>query len=397
MNKKPTILLVHNAYQLLGGEDTVVANEKKLLEEHGHEVIVYSRNNSELKKFTKIQKLCLPFITIFNPKTFREVKKIIKEKNIDVVHVHNTLCLISPAVFLAANRCKVPVVQTIHNFRMICANAALYRDGNVCEDCLKTGNKCALQHKCYRNSFLQTLSMLITYKIHYMFGTFSKVNFIFLTDFNKQKILQTKVNRRKNGVKEVNTFIKPNFTDYKSEIIPYEERKKQVIYVGRIEEIKGIKLLLESWDKNSEVQLIICGTGPLEEWMKQYIQDNQLKNVTYLGYTEHEKLMKIIGESKGVILPSVCYEGFPMTIVESFACATPVIGNEIGNIACIIRDGVNGILIKQEEFDKLNLALSRLNSEMSTNAFKDYRELYEKEENYKILNEIYQKIGRSIK
>lgn len=137
MEKKQKILLVHNYYKIPGGEDSVVFNEKKLLEEHGHEVILYTRSNSEIDKFGICKKFALLFTSVFNRKTYRDIKKIIRKEKIDIVHVHNTLSLISPSVFYAARECGVPVVQTIHNFRMICPGATLYRNGNVCEECLE--------------------------------------------------------------------------------------------------------------------------------------------------------------------------------------------------------------------------------------------------------------------
>ena len=154
--KKKNILIVHNYYQIPGGEDTVVANEKKMLEKHGHKVILYSRNNAELKQMSKIQKAFLPITTVFNPRTYRDIKKLIGEEKIEVVHVHNTLNLVSPAVYYAARRMKVPVVQTIHNFRLLCPGATFYRDGHICEDCVEYGLKCAVKNSCYRGSKIQT-------------------------------------------------------------------------------------------------------------------------------------------------------------------------------------------------------------------------------------------------
>ena len=167
---KKKILIVHNYYQIPGGEDTVVANEKKLLEDHGHEVILYTRHNAELKTMSKIRKLALVFTTIYNPRTVKDIKRIIKENSIDIVHVHNTLNLISPSVYYAARSCKVPVARTIHNFRLLCPGATFYRDGHICEDCVEHGLRCALKHSCYRGSRLQTLVCVISTKIHRMTG-----------------------------------------------------------------------------------------------------------------------------------------------------------------------------------------------------------------------------------
>ncbi|WP_377519783.1 glycosyltransferase [Priestia megaterium] len=208
---KPKILIVHNYYQIPGGEDTVVENEKKMLEDHGHEVIVYSRNNSELQKMSKFQKLGLPFSTVFSIRTYREVKRIIKQQNIDIVHVHNTLNLISPSVYYAAFSCKVKVIQTVHNFRLVCPGALLYRDGNICEDCIHKGLRCAIFNNCYRDSKLQTLACVITLKTHRFLGTYKNINYICLTEFNKEKLLE--VNRGgKKIIDPKKVFVKPNFT-----------------------------------------------------------------------------------------------------------------------------------------------------------------------------------------
>ncbi|KZD58120.1 MULTISPECIES: glycosyltransferase [Bacillus] len=210
MEKKKKILMVHNYYQIPGGEDTVVINEKKLLEEHGYTVLLYSRNNNELRKMSKLQKLCLPFTTVFSIRTYREVKAIIKRNKIDVVHVHNTLNLISPSVYYAAFSTKTPVIQTIHNFRLLCPGALFYRDGQICEDCVDKGLKCAVTNKCYRGSKIQTLACVFTLKIHRFLGTYKKLNYICLTEFNKEKLLQ--LNKGKKQIIDPNkVFIKPNF------------------------------------------------------------------------------------------------------------------------------------------------------------------------------------------
>jgi hypothetical protein len=211
-DRKQTVLVVHNYYQVPGGEDTVVANEMKLLQEHGHKVILYTRDNSELKTMSKFSKMLLPFTTIFNPRTYREIKKFIKKEKIEIVHVHNTLNLISPSVYYAALRCKVPVVQTIHNFRLLCPGATFYRDGHICEDCVSKGMRCAVQHRCYRNSRLQTLACVINTKFHRMTGIYRKINYICLTEFNKEKLLQLNRPGNRKVITPEKVFIKPNFT-----------------------------------------------------------------------------------------------------------------------------------------------------------------------------------------
>lgn len=210
--RKPKVLIVHNYYQIPGGEDTVVANEKKLLEDHGHQVFFYSRSNSELSEMNKLKKLLLPFTIIFNLRTYRDVKRIIKDKHIDIVHVHNTLSLISPSVYYAAFSCNVPVVQTVHNFRLMCPGATFYRDGHICEDCIERGLKCAIKNKCYRNSRLQTFMCVVNTKIHRMTGAYRKLNYICLTEFNKKKLLQLNRDGKKQIIDPDKVYVKPNFT-----------------------------------------------------------------------------------------------------------------------------------------------------------------------------------------
>ena len=173
-SKKQNILIVHNYYQIPGGEDTVVENEKRMLEEHGHKVILYTRNNAELKRMSKLRKLFLPVTTVFNPKSYKEIKQLIKKENIEVVHVHNTLNLVSPAVYYAAKAMKVPVVQTIHNFSFIVSRCNFYRDGHICEDCVEHGLKCAVKHSCYRGSKAQTLACVLSTWFHRMTGIYGK-------------------------------------------------------------------------------------------------------------------------------------------------------------------------------------------------------------------------------
>ena len=189
--EKYRILQIHNFYQIPGGEDVVVRNEKKLLEEHGHEVFTYYRSNKELNEGNKLKKLFIPFTAVYSLKTCREVKKIIRENKIDIVHVHNTLMMVSPSVFYAAFQCKVPVVQTLHNFRMLCPAGSFFRNNVICEEWVNGGLKCAIRHKCYRGSKIQTMVSSAILWIHRFLGTYYRVNFICLTEFNKNKLLSS--------------------------------------------------------------------------------------------------------------------------------------------------------------------------------------------------------------
>lgn len=386
--KKKNILIVHNYYQIPGGEDTVVANEKKMLEDYGHQVFFYSRNNSELNYLKWYQKLIFPFTLIFNIKTYQDVKRIIIQNKIDIVHVHNTLSLISPSVYYSAQKCRVPIVQTIHNFRLLCPAATFYRDGHICEECVNHGLLCAVKHNCYRDSKLQTLACVISTKIHRMTGIYGRIDYICLTEFNKKKLLRLK------KINPKRVFIKPNFSDVDlCDMIPLDERKNQFVFAGRLDKLKGIDLLLKAWKhvensingRTDPIQLIICGKGPLADWCHTFIKDNGLANVEMKGFVTNEEVRKIIGESKALIIPTQWYEGFPMTIAEAYSVGTPVIGSDIGNVGNLILN--NQYKFKHDSITSLVqciLRFSNINCEMNELVYET------KTENYKKLIDIYQ-------
>ena len=389
ISKKQNILIVHNYYQIPGGEDTVVANEQKMLKDHGYKVILYSRNNSELKHMSKLKKLCLPFTTIFNPRTYREVKKLIRDEDVNIVHVHNTLNLISPAVYYAALKCKIPVVQTVHNFRLLCPGATFYRDGHICEDCVEYGLHCAVKHSCYRGSKAQTLICVLSTKIHRLTGIYERINYICLTDFNKKKLLSFE------QIKPENVFVKPNFVETDIDIIPFDQRQDQYVFAGRLDKLKGIDVLFEAWKLmgTDAPKLIVCGIGPMEEWCKQYVRENSL-NVEMKGFVSNEETRQLIASSKAMILPTQWYEGFPMSIAEAFSVGTPVIGSNMGNVGSLIKDKFTGIKIQCETPVELQKAVNRIenNTDIYETTIKEYKSLYTAKKNYETMNYIYQSV-----
>lgn len=384
--RKQNILIVHNYYQIPGGEDTVVANEKQMLEDHGHKVVLYSRNNSELKEMSTLQKLMLPFTTVFNPRTYRDIKHLIKTEKIDIVHVHNTLNLISPAVYYAARVMGVPVVQTIHNFRLLCPGATFYRDGHICEDCVSKGLMCSVKHRCYRNSRLQTLACVISTKIHRMTGIYGKISYICLTEFNKDKLIQLK------QIKPDRVYVKPNFT-YEPEI--KNDARKYYLFIGRVEEIKGLPVVIEAFEKMPNKHLMIAGTGTkLEDYKRQTYRAN---NIEFKGFVQKNELQKLLKKAKAVIVASQWYETFGMIAVEAFSSRVPVIAGDIGNVASLVDDGVNGVKFQYDSSNSLIQAVKRFEQlpreKLGENAYMKYKKNYAQDGNYEMLNKIYSSIS----
>lgn len=384
------ILIVHNLYRLPGGEEVMAAGEQKMLQAHGHKVLTYFRNNGELAGFSLWQKMCLPFSVLFNPRTYREVREIIRKENIQLVHVHNTLMLISPAVYYAARREGAAVVQSVHNFRLLCPGAVFYRDGHVCEDCLQKGLGCALKHRCYRGSFAQTLCCVLSMKLHRATGIYKKLTYICLTEFNKQKLLSLK------GLSPEQIFVKPNSVEPAKKIMPWEGRERQILYVGRLEERKGVKVLLESWRRlgPQAPTLVLCGSGPLESWCGDFVRENGLKNVKALGFVENSRVREMLSESMAMILPTQLYEGFPISIAEAFSVGTPVLVSRLGNAGSLVEEGVTGLKFDQEDPDSIARTVRAFLEEKrdwSKAALEKYRGELTPEENYRRLLETYER------
>lgn len=385
MEKNPLerILLVHNFYQIGGGEHTVFENELRLLQEHGHHVVSYTRDNAELNK-SIIKKSLLPFTTVFSLKTYKDVKKIIQSENIDIVHCHNTFPLISPSVYYAAWKCNVPVLQTIHNFRFICPNGIFYRDNEICENCVDQGLGCAIKHACYRNSKAQTAVLVNMLKIHRIIGTYKRLRYIFLTSFNKSKF------RALLGNKLDMQYIKPNF-EYVELPKNHEKRDKSFVFIGRLEKNKGIDFIVDNWEWDRE--LYIFGDGNLNDYVKRACDNNPYLH--YMGFQPQEIIWGYLGKATALVFPTDWYEGFPMTLIESFALSTPVICSNIGNSADIVTNECAGVVFSKRNKTELLKAIQTVESNFdrfSQNARIAYEKHYTPDNNYLQLKRIYEAV-----
>lgn len=400
-----TVLIIHNEYRIAGGEDTVAANEEKLLAEHGHRVIVYKRSNKELDNYTGIKKLLLPFTSVFSLRSYREVKKLIEDNYVDVVHVHNTLTLVSPSVYYAAFRCNVPVVQTMHNFRLLCPGGSFFMEdegnGHICEQCVSKGLSCAVRNSCYRHSKAQTIVSAAVLKIHRMLGTYKKINFICLTEFNRYKLLMLN-NGRKKIINPARVYVKPNFTyDLAETMGELSDTHGSIsgryyVYVGRLEKLKGTELLVDAFAKLPDRKLVIMGNGPLEETLKKRIADNGYKNIVMAGRVTGEDYVKFLGGAQAVISSSQCYETFGMSIAESYSLSVPAIAGDIGNIGDIVKEGVTGIHFQYDSPDALIGAVKRFETMnrdgLAANARRYYEDNLTPQSNYDRLKAIYDDI-----
>lgn len=381
---KKRILLVHNFYQIGGGEHTVFHNEMEMLRRHGHLVSTYTRSNDELKN-KKWKLVLLPFSTTWSFKTYREVRKLIREEKIDVVHCHNTFPLISPSVYYAARRERVPVVQTIHNFRFLCPNGLFFCNGQVCEKCLERGDFLpALENGCYRDSRIQTAVTAAMLKIHRWLGTYHKINYIFLTDFNRQKF------GRLLDVEAENIFIKPNFVT-RPIATGSGKFEKKFIYAGRLDENKGIRFLLKAWESMPrDCELHIYGDGPLRTLCEAAAAE--FDNIRLFGFRPRQEIFADLADAAALVFPSVCFETFGMTLAESFSLGRPVLAADLGNHGALVRKSGGGIVYPVGDEAAFCLGARELLENNEVYAHKAracYEEKLNEEENYEILRRIY--------
>ena len=346
MKEKDRILLVHNFYQLAGGEDSVLRNEKEMLERHGHFVMLYTRSNDELRSLSGKMKYFFSFL--YSRRSYKKIKELIIQNHINIVHVHNTFPLITGAVYQAAHDAGVPVVQTLHNFRFVCPGALYMRDGEICEACNQDGLCTAIKHGCYRKSKMQTALSVMALLYNRRKKLYEKINaYIALTEFNKQKF-ESEFPWCRNKI-----YVKPNYVTMTQEQQEEYTESEGYIFVGRLSEEKGIRVLLETFLGLPGQTLTVVGSGPMEQYVHEFVEHHHLQNIKILGQLPADETMNRLTRSKALIAPSICYEGFPMTIVEAFACGVPVIGSNKGNVSVVIDDLKNGALFRMGDAEDL--------------------------------------------
>ncbi len=381
------VLQIHNFYKQAGGEDTVFEQEAQLLQANGHTVEQLTFTNNNVKSIK--DKLQAALGVIYNIQSADIIRNRILTFKPDVVHVHNFFPLVSPAVFEVCHKYKVPVVMTLHNYRLICPSAVLYYDGKVqLENLQQVFPVKAILKGVYRGSKIETASVVLATGVHKLLGTWrNKVNkFIALTPGAADLFLQSSLN-----LKPEQLSIKPNFTADPG--VGAAVRENYFLYLGRLTEEKGIRTLLKA-HAAKPFPLRIIGTGPLQELVQEYAANNP--SVEYLGYRQREEAMEQLKKARALIFPSEWMETFGMTAVEAFATGTSVIAAKIGGGAHIVQHQQNGLhytpgnaqeLLKQVDMlQKLpDLALS-----LGLHARKCYEQFYTPEANCKMLLQVYE-------
>jgi glycosyltransferase involved in cell wall biosynthesis len=382
------VLIIHNSYQQPGGEDIVFAQECQLLESRGHEVVKYQRSNHEIEAMSGLQRLALAKDIIWSAASNRHVRDVLRAERPDLVHIHNTFMMVSPSVYQVCQEVGVPVIQTLHNFRLLCPAFSLFRDGHVCEECPKSGLWRSVWHGCYRDSRVMTANVALMLQIHRASQTWndSVDTYIALSEFARQKFID-------GGLPSSKLHVKPNF------VYPDPGERDgpgdYAIFVGRLSPEKGVSTLLAAWELlRLRVPLVIVGDGPLRALLEDRCRKMKLSAVKFTGGLTKLQTRNAIRRAAFLIAPSLWYEG-PMTIFEAFACGTPVLCSYLGAMQEIVTDHHNGLHFnagKEEDLaGKVEWAWnnpSRMIS-MGKSARHTYETHYTAEKNYHMLMQIY--------
>ncbi len=383
------ILFVHNKYQQRGGEDVAVELESSLLSEKGHIVEILFFDNAEIESGNN--SLVKGVRAIYNRHSSRLLTKKVAEFQPDILHIHNLFFIASPSILYAAWKKNIPVVQTIHNYRLICANALLLRNNHPCEKCIHNIFPLSgIIYKCYRNSSSASALVTLITSWHKLIGTWQKKvdKYIALTHFAKNKLDHSSLNPQPNQI-----VVKPNF-------IPdpganHSVRENFFLFVGRLSPEKGANFLCEAFAKLQH-QLIIAGDGPEKEKLeKQY---SGFTNISFIGQRERTAVLNLMGKCKALIIPSLWYEGLPFTMLEAFSFGTPVLASKLGGMEESIDAGKNGFLFQPNDPASIIdcimhfLESTKYDPGIYTTTREIYLRKYHPESNYNSIMNIYEEV-----
>lgn len=386
------IAFVHNHYRTdtPSGEDTAVELETRLLRDAGCEVFSYTRASDEIAGFSPAQKAALAVRAVWSREDRARLSAFLDETQPDVVHVHNTFPLISPAAIATVAARGIPVVATLHNFRTFCVNAQLFRDGRPCEDCVGRGPLPGLVHRCYRGSVPMSATIAASIAFHRRRGTWTRqvTRFIALSRFARERFIAS-------GLPAERIDVLPNFVER-----PRERRDgpgDYFLYLGRINYEKGLDFLASAWEPDMG-HLMVVGDGPTRAAVEPRLR--RLGGVTFLDTQPHDRAMEILANARALIMPSRVYEGSPVVLAEAYARGVPVIGPRHGAFAEYIEDGVTGRLFEPGVMEHLGRCVRGTTAtaavDMSGGACRFFEETFTPERHRAQTFEVYQRaLGRT--
>ncbi|MBE9490992.1 MAG: glycosyltransferase family 4 protein [Bacteroidetes bacterium] len=387
------VLLIHNFYRSSApsGEDIVYKHERKLLENNGLSIVAYEKFNDDLDDSSTIKRIKIALDGAWSKQTYQELSEFIIRTKPDIAHIHSIFPQISPSAYAACQDNGVPVIQTLHNFRPICPGALLMRDGIPCEDCIGTNLLPSLVHRCYRDSLLATGAIAWQITRNRMTDTYNKLvnKYITLTKFSKSRYVRA-------GFLEKKITVKSNFLPFTSFTVD-EHVQPYAVFVGRLTPEKGVHTLLKAWKYIKNLPLKVIGDGELRQELEELVSSLQLP-VEFLGFRSNTEVLDIVGNATLQIIPSECYEGFPMVVLEAYALGVPIVASRIGSLEEIITERETGLKFEPGNADDLAEKVNNLISDeqllvtMKKNAQEVFKKHYTADANFKMLYSLYQQV-----
>jgi len=386
------VLILHNRYTQRGGEDACVTADCALLERHGVEVrSVIVENQPEASPLAKLQAAAR---CLWSSESYSQIREICRQWKPDVAHIHNHWMKLTPAAHAACRDAGVPTVQTLHNYRLACANARLLREGRVCTDCVGRVPWRGLWHRCYRNSFGASAAAVAAITYHRVRHTWRDVNaFIAISDFVRNQLAQ--------DVPVDRVFVRPNFVVRQNELLSKPSASDYVLFAGRLSEEKGCYELVRAWISAGLGQfgrLLIAGDGPEEPRLRKVLAATDGEHrVEILGGRRPNEILELMKSARAVVIPSVWHEPFGLVAIEAYSCGRPVIAARRGALQEIVVPGETGWLFEIESEDDTSVALRAVLcgahvDRMGAHAFERYLAKYTPERNYQMLAAIYREV-----
>jgi glycosyltransferase involved in cell wall biosynthesis len=381
------VVVVHNRYRSAqpSGENLVVDQEAAMLRGAGHEVIPYERESDEIERYPALRKALLPARVLWSPEDRQQLSALLAAKRPDVVHVHNTFPLMSPSVLAACRDHGVPVVATLHNFRLLCANAQLLRAGGPCELCVGHVPWRAVLHRCYRGSALASAPIAAGIQVHRSRQTWTAgiTTFIATTEFVKGRYVA-------DGFPADRIRVKPNLVPRPA--YHRADTGEYALFLGRLSPEKGVDLLLDAWTPRLG-RLLVVGDGPSRSELEARAARHG-DTVRFLGSQPHERSMQLLAGARALLVASRWYETFSLVAVEAYAHGVPVLAPALGVFPDLLRDGATGLLFTPGDVRDLRDKLPRMldpaaSQRMGEAARRLYETTYTPERNLTALLAIY--------
>ena len=328
------ILQIHNKYNLYGGEDFVVNEEKKNLENNGHKVYQFFKDNKEITTTLNLLNFLIKKIFKLHFFEYKKIKSIILDNKIEVVHFHNIFPQITDDYFIFIKSLNIPIVMTLHNYRINCINGSFFRKNKICEICIKKPKILSIQKKCFQNSYIKSMfNFFLISRRKFRFNFHNYIDrFIVFSEFHKNIYITM-------GIPENKIYIKSNFINDQIYNVR-QNRNSNFLFIGRTDIAKGIDSILDFWIKNHEFSIDIVGQDT-SNLQKKYLL---YKNIKFYGHQASIKVKSFLNTSKILIFPSLWHEGFPITIIQAAESGIPILASNKGILPEIIIHQKTGLI-----------------------------------------------------